>query len=215
MGIALRGAETATILSFRQSPARRPPRSSRAEWEMAKTYGGRWERLDNNELGHGGQGTVFRVRDVTGRHAGEAALKRVPDVQRRERFLREIEAIKRLTDPATQQAHLNIISLIDHSALDDAPNPDKQYLVMPIAHGGYVSGDPGRLALYKNSVGRRSAGRQATHGGIACRSRRQNHSSRREAGEHSSSPGMAMIFGSATLVSASSARRRASLRRRK
>jgi serine/threonine protein kinase len=118
---------------------------------MAKPYGGRWERVDNNELGHGGQGRVFRVRDITGEYADEAALKRVPDVERRARFLREIEAIKRLTDPATQKAHPNVISLIDHSALDESENPDKQYLVMPIAHGGNL-GDPGRLAFYKDGL---------------------------------------------------------------
>jgi serine/threonine protein kinase len=118
---------------------------------MAKLYGGRWERIDSNELGHGGQGRVFRVRDVSGQYPDEAALKRVLDVARRERFRREIEAIKRLTDPSTQQTHRNVISLIDHSALDESDNPDKQYLVMPIAHGGDL-GAPGRLALYKDSL---------------------------------------------------------------
>ena len=99
---------------------------------MAKVYGGRWQLVDNPELGRGGQGTVFRVKDRSGVLQGEFALKRVPDVNRRERFLYEIEAIKRLTDP-DHQAHPNIISLIDHSALDDTGNPEKQFLVMPAA----------------------------------------------------------------------------------
>jgi serine/threonine protein kinase len=75
----------------------------------------------------------------------------VPDVNRRKRFLNEIEAIKRLTDPESHQAHPNVISLIDHSALDDTGNPEKQFLVMPIANGGDL-GDVGRLSLYKDSI---------------------------------------------------------------
>jgi serine/threonine protein kinase len=83
-----------------------------------------------------GQGQVFRVRDASGELKGEFALKRVPDINRRERFRREVEAIKRLTDPSTHAAHPNIISLIDHSALDETAETDKQFLVMPIAEGG-------------------------------------------------------------------------------
>jgi tRNA A-37 threonylcarbamoyl transferase component Bud32 len=111
-------------------------------------YGGRWELVGGPELGHGGQGTVFRVKDRFGEHQGEYALKRVPDINRRERFRREIDAIKRLTDRDTQQTHPYIISLIDHSALDDTGN---QFLVMPIANGGDLS-DPGRFSLYKDSI---------------------------------------------------------------
>jgi serine/threonine protein kinase len=118
---------------------------------MAKVYGGRWEIVDGPKLGQGGQGEVFRARDVSGRLEGEFALKRVPDINRRDRFLREVEAIKRLTDPARQAAHPNIISLIDHSALEDTADPGKQFLVMPIAQGGDLS-TPGRLALYRDSI---------------------------------------------------------------
>src|ERR1700730_9435123 len=99
---------------------------------MAKVYGGRWQLVEGTALGHGGQGTVFRVKDLSGAHLGEFALKRVPDIDRRELFRREIDAIKRLTNPETHQAHPNIISLIDHSALDDTGNLEKQFLVMPI-----------------------------------------------------------------------------------
>jgi serine/threonine protein kinase len=118
---------------------------------MARKYGGRWEIVDGPPVGNGGQGTVHRVRDLTGQLAGEFALKRVSDVNRRERFRREVEAIKRLTDPGTHAAHPGIITLIDHSALDDSADSEKQFLVMPIAYGGDLSA-PGRLALYKDSI---------------------------------------------------------------
>ena len=118
---------------------------------MAKVYGGRWQLVDQPELGRGGQGTVFRVKDQSGVHQEEFALKRVPDVNRRNRFLHEIEAVKRLTDPETQRAHPNVISLIDHSALDNTENLEKQFLVMPIASGGDLGG-AGRLSLYKDSI---------------------------------------------------------------
>jgi serine/threonine protein kinase len=118
---------------------------------VARLYGGRWQIIDGPELGHGGQGTVFRVKDITGEHQSEFALKRVPNATRHDRFRREIDAIKRLTDPATQRAHPNIISLIDHSALDDAGDSEKQFLVMPIARGGDLS-EPGRLNLYTDSI---------------------------------------------------------------
>lgn len=118
---------------------------------MAQLYGGRWRLLDKPPLGNGGQADVFRVIDESGVVPGESALKRVRNPKRHARFLREIEAIKRLTDPVTNQSHPNVVSLIDHSALDDAENPAKQYLVMPIAEGRDLS-DPDRLSLYENSL---------------------------------------------------------------
>jgi serine/threonine protein kinase len=116
-----------------------------------KPYGGRWEVINDRRLGSGGQGEVFRVRDISGRLEGAYALKRVPNIKRRDRFKREVEAIKRLTDPLTKTTHPNIISLIDHSALDESADGEKQFLVMPIAEGGDLS-SPGRLALYKDSI---------------------------------------------------------------
>src|SRR5258708_27547445 len=111
---------------------------------MAKKYGGRWQIVDGAPLGSGGQGTVFRVTDITMQYEGEFALKRIPDTSRRDRFRREVEAIKQLTHP-------NVIPLIDHSALDETDNPEKQFLVMPIAQGGDLD-SPGRLQLYKGSI---------------------------------------------------------------
>jgi serine/threonine protein kinase len=106
-------------------------------------YGGRWKTVSSAELGGGGQGTVFRVVDIRGEHAGEFALKRVKKPRHRERFRREVEAIKRLSHP-------NIVSLIDHSALDQG-GVAKSFLVMPIAKGGNLA-EPKRLTLYKGSI---------------------------------------------------------------
>ncbi|MEC4682352.1 MAG: serine/threonine-protein kinase [Nitrospirota bacterium] len=110
---------------------------------MAKIYGSRW-KIEGTKLGHGGQSEVFSVIDLKGEYEDRLALKRVLNPSRNQRFLSEIEAIKRIQHP-------NIIKLVDHSALDDGVIiEEKQYLVMPIARGGVLS-DPGRLALYRES----------------------------------------------------------------
>src|SRR5712692_733298 len=112
---------------------------------MAKIYGGRWKLIDRPRLGGGGQSEVFRVIDDTGERSGEFALKRVTNPARHERFRQEVEAIKSLDHP-------NVIKLVDHSMLDATDvNPDKQYLVMPIAEGGDLT-KSGRLGLYKGSI---------------------------------------------------------------
>ena len=118
---------------------------------MAKIYGGRWRLVDKPPLGKGGQADVFRAVDESGRVPGKSALKRVRNPKRHDRFVREIAAIKRLTDPVTNLSHPNVVSLIDHSALDEIENPEKQFLVMPIAEGGDLS-DPNRLSLYTDSL---------------------------------------------------------------
>ena len=79
---------------------------------MAKLYGGRW-RITGAALGRGGQSEVFRVTDDSGALQGEYALKRVLNPARHDRFKVEIEAIGRLQHP-------NIVTLIDHSALEDS-----------------------------------------------------------------------------------------------
>ena len=88
---------------------------------------------------------MFRVRDRNQQHLGEFALKRVINPARHDQFRREIDAIKLLK-------HQNIISIIDHSALDEnGADPDKQFIVMPIAASGDLSAS-GRLALYPGSI---------------------------------------------------------------
>src|SRR3984893_18170385 len=112
---------------------------------MAGLYGCRWRIVDGPRLGQGGQSEVFRAVDIRGEHLGEFALKRVLNPTRHSRFRNEIEAIKRLQ-------HSNIITLIDHSALDDATRKsDRQFLVMPIALGGDLS-KPGRVELDKGPL---------------------------------------------------------------
>lgn len=98
-----------------------------------------------SQLGRGGQSEVFPVIDTQGRLAGQWALKRVLNPARHQRFLNEISAIKLLQHP-------NIITLVDHSALDDnVTNAEKKFLVMPIAQGGDLS-DPQRLSLYRDTL---------------------------------------------------------------
>jgi len=111
---------------------------------MAKLYGGRW-RITGAALGRGGQSEVFRVTDDSGALQGEYALKRVLNPARHDRFKVEIEAIGRLQHP-------NIVTLIDHSALEDSEGEvERQYLVMPVASGGSLA-DTGRIALYKENI---------------------------------------------------------------
>ncbi|MHB8816442.1 MAG: hypothetical protein ACYDAE_24695, partial [Steroidobacteraceae bacterium] len=78
---------------------------------MAQLYGGRWQIASDRPLGQGGQSHVFRVVDISGALPGEYALKRVLNPKRNDRFRSEVEAITRLRHP-------NIVTLIDHSALD-------------------------------------------------------------------------------------------------
>lgn len=96
---------------------------------MGKVYGNRWEGLPGS-LGSGGQGPVLEVKDLLNPSAGPFALKRVLNPKRRDRFRNEVEAIKQLKHP-------NVITLVDHSALDASPEEEtKQYIVMPVARGG-------------------------------------------------------------------------------
>ena len=112
---------------------------------MAKIYGGRWQLTDKPPIGEGGQSIVFRAIDLRLEEPGELALKRIKNPARDSRFRAELEAASRLSHP-------NIIRLIDHSALDySASEPNKQFIVMPIATGGDL-GKPERYSLYRDSV---------------------------------------------------------------
>lgn len=62
---------------------------------MAKVFGGRWKIIE--PIKRGGQGQVYRVVDATGELEGEFALKRVLNPKRRDRFIKEVMAIKTLS----------------------------------------------------------------------------------------------------------------------
>src|SRR5262249_3958857 len=71
---------------------------------MAKKYGP-WEVM--NQIGEGGQAHVYLVRDTRDLDAPPAALKRLRNKDRLDRFKREVEAALSLT-------HENILRIVDH-----------------------------------------------------------------------------------------------------
>lgn len=105
-------------------------------------YGGRWKKEPGEKEGEGGQAQVFRVRDITSGSDEIFALKRVTNLNRRDRFLDEVESIQRLNHP-------NIIRILDHSSLGETDSGEKQFIVMPFAAGGSLSK---RRQIYKNNV---------------------------------------------------------------
>jgi serine/threonine protein kinase len=111
---------------------------------MSKLYGNRWKLVGKPSLGQGGQSEVFRAIDTQVADSVECALKRVLNPARHDRFRKEVEAIKQLDHP-------NIITLIDHSALDAGAGAEKQFIVMPLAEGGDL-GRGDRLSLYRGSI---------------------------------------------------------------
>lgn len=94
---------------------------------MARIYGNRWQVVES--LDQGGQASIFKVLDLQGSADDFFALKRLTDINRNDRFSREIEALKSLSHP-------NITPLIDHSDLTIVDPKHKSYLVMPLAKGG-------------------------------------------------------------------------------
>ncbi|WP_081062832.1 serine/threonine-protein kinase [Burkholderia cepacia] len=84
---------------------------------------GNWEATED-AFARGGQGIVYRVKDVGNQHLGTFVLKELLNPKRSERFKKEIEAITRL------KAHPNVIKVVDYGAFKD---PDKPTYVMPEA----------------------------------------------------------------------------------
>lgn len=84
---------------------------------------------------------MFSVTDISGQLQGEWALKRLKDINRLDRFQREIEALRRLDNPG-------IIKIIDHSPLDDDGSV-RPYIVMPLASEGDATK---RLPLFTGKV---------------------------------------------------------------
>ncbi len=89
---------------------------------MTNIYGDRWEKQES--IGEGGQAQVFLVRDCKGDSSAKYVLKRLKNIERLERFKREIEAVRNLN-------HTNIVRLIDFDI--DGPKP---YLVTEYCSGG-------------------------------------------------------------------------------
>jgi serine/threonine protein kinase len=104
------------------------------------TYGERWQNLGS--LAEGGQSFVFRVSDQTGVFPGEWALKRLKEIDRVERFAREVAILRKFP-------HENIVELID-AQVNPNGKEAQNYLVMPIA----ANGSPAkRLPIYKDQIG--------------------------------------------------------------
>jgi serine/threonine protein kinase len=112
---------------------------------MAQVFGGRWQVSSGKPLAKNAQSEILRVVDTRGEYEGDYALKRVLRPLRQERFKREITAVTALRHP-------NVIGIINYSAFKDAAgDPEKQFLVMPIADGGDL-GQSGRVERYRESV---------------------------------------------------------------
>jgi serine/threonine protein kinase len=92
---------------------------------MAKTYGERWEIKE--PLPEGGQAHTFLVTDSKGGSETLYVLKRLKNINRIERFKREIETIRNLS-------HENIVRLVDFDLEADPP-----YLVTEFCAGGCLS----------------------------------------------------------------------------
>lgn len=92
---------------------------------MANLYGNRWEVVD--DLGEGGQGRTYIVVDRTGGGDIRYVLKRLKNVNRMERFKREIESIRNLS-------HENIVQLVDFDLEGKKP-----FLVTEFCSGGNLA----------------------------------------------------------------------------
>src|SRR5438876_944465 len=92
---------------------------------MSKVYGDRWEIIES--LDEGGQAHTFLVKDVKGEGETIYVLKRLKNLNRIDRFKREIEAVRNLS-------HENIVHLIDFDL-----EAEKPYLVTEYCSGGSLS----------------------------------------------------------------------------
>lgn len=112
---------------------------------MAHVFGSRWQISSAKPLARNCQSEILRVVDTRGEYEGAYALKRILRPLRQERFKREIGAVTALRHP-------NVIGIINYSAFKDATgDPEKQFVVMPIADGGDL-GRSGRVERYKESI---------------------------------------------------------------
>jgi serine/threonine protein kinase len=89
---------------------------------MGKVFGKRWEILD--ELSEGGQAHAFLVKDLKNPDAQPSVLKRLKNPKRIDRFVAEVEAIKKVD-------HANVLKILDND-LDHDP----AYFVTEFCEGG-------------------------------------------------------------------------------
>lgn len=92
---------------------------------MGKVIGDRWEIIQS--LGEGGQAHTFLVKDLKGAGETPYVLKRLKNVNRLDRFKREIEAVRSLSHP-------HIVRLHDFNL-----DADKPYLITEFCPGGSLA----------------------------------------------------------------------------
>lgn len=86
----------------------------------------KWDKWENtsSEQSQGGQGLIYKVKCLTGDYDGLYALKEEKNINRKNRFQREIEAVQKL------RLHENIIRIVDKGLFSDN---NKSYYVMELA----------------------------------------------------------------------------------
>ncbi len=99
---------------------------------MARVFGDRWEIVES--LGEGGQGYIFKVRDLTSDGRDLYVLKRLKNPARVDRCQKEIEACRKLQHPG-------IAPVLDYSLGDPA------YFVTNLYDGNPLSAYEGRQDL--------------------------------------------------------------------
>lgn len=97
-------------------------KSSEQGYIMAKIYGSRWQI--KKDLGEGGQGITYLVKDKNNDEDTNYVLKRLKNNKRIDRFKDEIRAVEKLS-------HENIVKLVDYNLESDPP-----YLVTEYCSGG-------------------------------------------------------------------------------
>lgn len=80
---------------------------------MAKTniFGERWEKVELPHIGEGGQGYIYKVKDLTGEYSYDCVLKVFKGIKRIDRINNEIKALQKLDHP-------QIVPILDFSITD-------------------------------------------------------------------------------------------------
>ena len=94
---------------------------------MAKSWNARWRNVGKENM-QGGQGRIFFVVDHLSTEKNPFALKELVNPKRKDRFVQEIQAIRRLPP------HPNIISIVDSGIVTQ---DNSYYYVMELASGTF------------------------------------------------------------------------------